>query len=366
MQITPPPSCRIIAEPPAPWSTRMTIGPMKKAMRKQTADVLKSLQRSAISAQSAAVLAELATVPAYTSARSASVYLPMDGSSEVDTWPILAALLSRGVTVAVPRVAGPKPGDMQMLRLSSYEEAAALPRTKWGIPEPDAAQAASMEDMTGATFDLLLVPGVAFDARCNRLGHGRGYYDCFVSRQRALERRERGPSPSPQLTVIGLGLTLQLVETVPVSETDERLDLVVHPEGQLAFADAADYESRSSAEVGFGPALTSTSQGAEEGAAEGAAEGERRAKSLRSDVGTGAAAAPVSLAEQVVVQRTQPLTLATDPHPHPHPHPPCILTPTLPPPGRPARTGHAAACRPAGQGPHPVATRPRGQPSPSP
>ena len=339
---------------------------MKKAMRTQTADVLKSLQRSAISAQSAAVLAELATVPAYTSARSASVYLPMDGSSEVDTWPILAALLSRGVTVAVPRVAGPKPGDMRMLRLSSYEEAAALPRTKWGIPEPDEAQAASMEDMTGSTFDLLLVPGVAFDARCNRLGHGRGYYDCFVSRQRALERRGRGPSPGPQLTVIGLGLTLQLVETVPVSETDERLDLVVHPEGQLAFADAADYESRSSAEVGFGPALTSTSQGAEEGAAEGAAEGERRAKSLRSDVGTGAAAAPVSLAEQVVLQRTQPLTLTTDPHPHPHANPTCTFTPTLAPPGRPARTGHAAACRPAGQGPHPVATRPRGQPSPSP
>ena len=147
----------------------MTISSMKKAMRKQTADVLKSLQRSAVSAQSAAVLAQLATVPAYTRARSASVYLPMDGSSEVDTWPILAALLSRGVTVAVPRVAGPKPGDMRMLRVSSYEEAAALPRTKWGIPEPDEAQAARMEDMTGAAFDLLLVPGVAFDALRGKL-----------------------------------------------------------------------------------------------------------------------------------------------------------------------------------------------------
>ena len=265
----------------------MTISSMKKAMRKQTADVLKSLQRSAVSAQSAAVLAQLATVPAYTRARSASVYLPMDGSSEVDTWPILAALLSRGVTVAVPRVAGPKPGDMRMLRVSSYEEAAALPRTKWGIPEPDEAQAARMEDMTGAAFDLLLVPGVAFDARCNRLGHGRGYYDCFVSRQRALERG--AGSPSPQLTVIGLGLTPQLVETVPVTETDERLDLVVHPEGQLAYADAADY------------AAAGTSQGA----GEGAAEGERRAKSLRSGLGSGEAegeaeaGAPVPLAERV-------------------------------------------------------------------
>ena len=134
----------------------MTIGPAKKALRKQTADVLRTLQRSAISAQSAAVLAELATIPAYTSARSASVYLPMDGSSEIDTWPILAALMARGVKVAVPRVAGPKPGDMRMLRVSSYEQAVALPRTKWGIPEPDEALAAGMEDMTGAATTTAL------------------------------------------------------------------------------------------------------------------------------------------------------------------------------------------------------------------
>ena len=271
----------------------MTIGPAKKALRKQTADVLRTLQRSAISAQSTAVLAELATIPAYTSARSASVYLPMDGSSEIDTWPILAALMARGVKVAVPRVAGPKPGDMRMLRVSSYEQAVALPRTKWGIPEPDEALAAGMEDMTGAAFDLLLVPGVAFDARCNRLGHGRGYYDCFVSRQRALERREMGRGPTPNVTVIGLGLTLQLVETVPVSELDERLDMVVHPGGQLAFADSEDLRTR----AGSGDA---------EGDAAGDAAGERWAKSLRSDVGADpaseAAGAAVLLSERVQVK----------------------------------------------------------------
>ena len=258
----------------------------KKALRKQTADALKALQRTAVAAQSAAVLAELASVPAYTAARSASIYLPMDGSSEVDTWPIVAALMSRGVTVAVPRVVGPKSAEMQMLRLSSYEQAVSLPRTKWGIPEPDESLAAGMEDMTSAPFDLLLVPGMAFDARCNRIGHGRGYYDCFISRQRGLPERRGGA----RLTVIGLGLTPQLVEKVPVAETDERLDMVVHPEGRLAYADQEDL--RTAAEGKAAEAAADDGAGDEEA-------GERRAKSLRSE-GTEAG---VGLAAQVMEEQ---------------------------------------------------------------
>lgn len=205
----------------------------KKVCRKQTAAALGVLQAPALAVQSAAVLAELKSLPAFADTRCASIYLPMDGGREIDTWPILAALLSSGVKVAVPRVEGPNPADMRMLCVSSYEQAAALPRTKWGIPEPDDELAAQMQDMTGATFDLLLVPGVAFDARCNRLGHGRGYYDCFVSRQRALRREGT-------LTVVGLALAPQLVDTVPTTETDERLDFVVHPAGRLAYASRDD------------------------------------------------------------------------------------------------------------------------------
>ena len=58
------------------------------------------------------------------------------------------------------------------------------------------------------TFDLVLVPGVAFDSRCRRLGHGRGYYDGFIAGQ-----RDRGsPGAEPELAVIGLALAPQLVE----------------------------------------------------------------------------------------------------------------------------------------------------------
>lgn len=149
--------------------------PSKAALRTQVAAALASLSPASIATQSAAVMAHLQAVVPYGDCRSASVYLPMapDGK-EVDTWPIVADLLARGASVAVPRVGGPQPTDMRMLRLSSLEQARGFPHTKWGIPEPSAADASAMEDATEAPdVAVLLVPAVAFDARCGRLGHVR-------------------------------------------------------------------------------------------------------------------------------------------------------------------------------------------------
>ena len=102
-----------------------------------------------------------------------------------------------------------------LLPQTSLEQAQKFPRTKWGIPEPSKAEAAGLEDATEASdLSLLLVPAVAFDARCGRLGHGRGYYDAFIARQRALVRA----AGSPRVTVVGLALREQMVECVPMEE----------------------------------------------------------------------------------------------------------------------------------------------------
>ena len=182
-------------------------------MRTQIAAALASLSQPSISQQSAAVLSQLTALPAFTTCTSASIYLPMDGGPEIDTWPIVENLLARGCQVAVPKVCGKQPTDMRMLRLASLEQARAFPRTKWGIPEPDVPTQSTMEDATEASdLHVLFVPGMAFDARCGRLGHGRGYYDAFIARQRAIAR---GAGLSP-LTVIGLALREQ-VRHLPTS-----------------------------------------------------------------------------------------------------------------------------------------------------
>lgn len=65
-------------------------------------------------------------------------------------------------------------------------------------------------------IDLVLVPGVAFDGGCHRLGRGGGFYDRFLA-QAGLGRA----------WMLGVGFGVQLVERVPRSSHDRQVDGVV-------------------------------------------------------------------------------------------------------------------------------------------
>ena len=64
-----------------------------------------------------------------------------------------------------------------MIQIFKEEDIDSFPKNKWGIPEPSTEEAMRCTDHTySGKIDLVLVPGVAFDANCGRLGHGKGYY----------------------------------------------------------------------------------------------------------------------------------------------------------------------------------------------
>lgn len=64
------------------------------------------------------------------------------------------------------------------------------------------------------SFDVIIVPLVAFDERCNRLGFGGGWYDRFLAMQ-------------PQAQTIGLAYELQQAPLLPTEPHDIALDHVV-------------------------------------------------------------------------------------------------------------------------------------------
>lgn len=68
---------------------------------------------------------------------------------------------------------------MKMLKLKSLDHYESLRANRWGIREVDPAEADALEE--AQRLDLILVPGLCFDTRRQRLGHGRGYYDRYIS-----------------------------------------------------------------------------------------------------------------------------------------------------------------------------------------
>lgn len=158
----------------------------------------------------AARLAEAADTLALLAGPSAgfSTYLAI--GSEVDPEPLRRALGERGHKTALPVMRKPA----QPLVFRQWQTGDALETRKWGIREPpDSAPPLSP--------DVLLLPLLAFDAAGWRLGYGGGYYDRTLSNLRARQ----------SILAIGLAFDQQEVDAVPHSQYDERLDMILTPDG---------------------------------------------------------------------------------------------------------------------------------------
>lgn len=102
----------------------------------------------------------------------ADVVLAYSGfGSELQTGPFLRSVLEDGKRLVLPRV-NREDGDLDLYKV--VDLAQDLEPGTWGISEPKAVPgpAVSLD-----VVDFALIPGVAFDARGGRLGHGAGYYD---------------------------------------------------------------------------------------------------------------------------------------------------------------------------------------------
>jgi len=117
---------------------------------------------------------------------------------------------------AFPRIEGKE------IRLRWCEPDELRPSGRWSIPEPPP------EAPIADGLDLVLVPGLAFDARGERIGYGAGFYDRFIRRLRTSGATTR---------FVGFGFEFQFVaEALPAHEGDERLDGFVSEAGLRWFA----------------------------------------------------------------------------------------------------------------------------------
>lgn len=147
------------------------------------------------------------------------VALYADVGGEVGTDRIRSRCLAGGVHLYYPRVM--EDGELSFFR---HREGDGWVPGRFGIREP---QAAPGDEGARGGFDLVVVPGLAFDPRGRRLGQGYGYYDRFLA---ALD--------GTALTV-GLAYSWQLVPEVPVDAWDVPVDAVVTEDGIIRPSGAA-------------------------------------------------------------------------------------------------------------------------------
>ncbi|BEJ11601.1 hypothetical protein CspHIS471_0200610 [Cutaneotrichosporon sp. HIS471] len=203
----------------------------KAALRKEMLRTLRQIPEEALASQSAAVARVLAGQEWYTSAKTVGCYLSM-ARGELRTHDIVADLLDKGKVVYTPYLppsaATGEDNLMHMHRLYSPEDHAGCPTDKWGILDPGTKRYDVEGDREDAMdpaapgLDVILVPGVAFDANCNRLGRGKAFYDRFLATYTAQKKRP---------LLMALALEPQLVDDVPVTPNDFGLDGVVSPGG---------------------------------------------------------------------------------------------------------------------------------------
>ncbi|KAN0065218.1 hypothetical protein ACQY0O_001715 [Thecaphora frezii] len=235
----------------------------KRALRKSMAHTLSRLSKQETLLQSLTVAQRILASPTYRHAKSISVYVNME-VGEVVTDDICRAILKDGKNLYVPLFASPAAtatakgptveaapvaaatmfaADMMMLRLRDVGEYEAMKLNRWGIREPELTyddgtlrEEALTESTGGDGLDLILAPGVAFDSEGGRLGHGKGYYDRYLSRadQWAHGRGRQGP------VAVALALSQQVLpqgQRVPTDQNDRLLDAILSPQGCIQAAD---------------------------------------------------------------------------------------------------------------------------------
>ncbi|GAA5949939.1 hypothetical protein JCM3765_007744 [Sporobolomyces pararoseus] len=206
----------------------------KMALRKQITARLRALPPARVASESQTIVDHLLRSSYYISAKNISCYLSLP-VGEVQTDQIIRHALANDKKVFVPYCPVADKTTMKMLRLKGVEHFEGLKENRWGIRELNPSEIADMEDAEDSNsggLDLILVPGLAFDKKRRRLGHGRGYYDRYITK--CLDYPARFDKPPPR--TVALALEEQMAkegEDIPTNEWDRLPEVLLTPEGEI-------------------------------------------------------------------------------------------------------------------------------------
>ena len=180
----------------------------KKALRSKIIADRRKLTDNYRQRASNRMMTVFCALPDFKEPRKVLCYASM--ADEVQIRPLMEKWLSLGVTVALPHITGK--GQMEAVSFTDFDS---LVEGEYGILTPDLEKG---EIIPPDELDLIIVPGIAFDTRGERLGKGGGFYDAYLARATKAKR-------------IALAFSCQLVAKIPMEAHDVLVHKIITEQG---------------------------------------------------------------------------------------------------------------------------------------
>lgn len=183
----------------------------KKQLRDQVKQRLGSIDLQSLAAKSKKACQNVINSSEYRNASVIMAFLSLP--YEIETAPIILDAWQQDKTVVVPKVSWQQ-RHMIAIEINSLETG--LTEEAFGLRSPTTGDPVPLEDI-----DLVITPGLAFDAAGGRLGRGGGYYDTFFANK--------------ELKAVKMGFCFseQVLPEVPMSEHDHPVDVVISDNGVI-------------------------------------------------------------------------------------------------------------------------------------
>lgn len=188
----------------------------KEQIRKRIKELLNESPISVLEEKSKLIQRYLFSVAEYKNSSFVMFYVSM--KREVATLDAIKTALAKNKKVAVPLILKSK----NIMTPCEIKNLTDLKPGPFGILQPseEKIQPSPCAQKLGS-IDLIIVPGMAFDRKGNRVGKGKGFYDKFLKLIDAT------------IPKIALAFSCQIVEQIPTTKNDIAVNKIITEDGVI-------------------------------------------------------------------------------------------------------------------------------------
>lgn len=184
---------------------------MEKSSKSQIRDLIFQIRRKyssdTLKALSLQICKRIEELPLYKKAKNIAFYFAKN--KEVSLEYLIGKAFLEGKKVFLPKT-WLRDKTLSFHQIFSFSD---LKPGPFGLLEPSSEN----PKLEPKDFEIIFVPGIAFDLKKGRIGYGGGFYDKILKNIPAFK--------------IGVAFSFQIFEELPLEKHDQRVDLIITENG---------------------------------------------------------------------------------------------------------------------------------------